>query len=157
MFKGIILHWTAGNYKPCSTDIEHYHFIIDGDGNVYEGKYKPRDNENCADGKYAAHCGGGNTGRIGISICCRKNINTAPTKKQIEAMCKQAAELCSVYGISVNNVQTHAEFGLEHPKTTSYGKIDINSIPYENISGVDACGNYLRNKIQWYYNKIKRK
>lgn len=155
MFKGIILHWTAGNYSPCITDLQHYHFIIDGEGKVYKGVYTPRDNENCSNGKYAAHCGGGNTGRIGISICCRKNTNTPPTKLQIEAMCKKAAECCHTYGLTPDKVQTHAEFGQEHPKTTSYGKIDINSIPYEKLNGVKVCGDYLRNKVKWYYTKLK--
>ena len=27
MFKGIVLHWTAGNYTPNSTDLEHYHYF----------------------------------------------------------------------------------------------------------------------------------
>lgn len=155
MFKGIILHWTAGNYTPCATDLAHYHFIIDANGKIYNGKYSPRDNENCTDGKYAAHCGGGNTGRIGIAICCRKNINTPPTQKQIEAMCKIAAECCIKYGINITKIETHAEFGQKNPKTSSYGKIDINSIPYAKLSGIKECGDYLRNKALWYYTKLK--
>lgn len=155
--KGIILHWTAGSYFPNSTDLLHYHFVIDGEGKVHKGKYEPRDNENCTDGKYAAHCGGGNTGRIGIAICCRKNLNTYPTQKQVEAMCKLSAELCNLYGLSPAKVLTHAEFGQQHSKTSSYGKIDINSIPYANKKGIKECGDYLRNKVLWYCTKIKEK
>lgn len=154
MFKNIVLHWTGGNYTPCAVDILHYHYLIDGQGGVHKGKYEPLDNENCTDGKYAAHCGGGNTWRIGVAICCRKNINTPPTKKQVEALCNLSAQLCYVYGLKPKDCITHAEFGQANPKTTSYGKIDINSIPYANLSGIETCGNYLRNKIQWYYNKI---
>lgn len=155
MFKGIILHWTAGNYKPNAVDKEHYHYMVDKDGNVYNGKYTPQDNENCTDGKYAAHCGGGNTGRIGIAICCRKDLNTPPVKVQVEAMCNLAAQLCTVYDLKPSDCITHAEFGQQHPKTSSYGKIDINQIPYANVSGVKACGDYLRNKINWYYKRWK--
>lgn len=151
MFRNIILHWTGGNYTPCPTDIVHYHFIIDGEGEIHNGKYLPRDNRNCTDGKYAAHCGGGNTGRIGIAICCRKDLNTPPTQKQVEAMCKLAAHLCCLYGINPKKVITHAEFGQENPKTSSYGKIDINSIPYVNLEGTKECGDYLRGKVLWYY------
>lgn len=157
MFRNIVLHWTGGNYSPCPTDIEHYHFIIDGDGKVHKGTYSPRDNENCTDGKYAAHCGGGNTGRIGIAICCRKDLNTLPTQKQVEAMCNKAAELCALYGISPDRVITHAEFGQQKPNTSSYGKIDINSIPYAGKEGIKECGDYLRNKVLWYYTKIREK
>lgn len=155
MFKNIIFHWTAGNYNPSSTDIIHYHYLINAQGLVTKGKYNPNDNLNCRDGKYAAHCGGGNTGRIGIAICCRKDMTTLPTKKQVEAMCKLAAQLCFTYGLSPKSCITHAEFGQNNPKTSSYGKIDINSLPYAKIQGITECGNYLRNKTQWYFNQIK--
>ena len=155
MFKGIILHWTAGNYKPCAMDKEHYHYMIDKNGNIYRGKYTPHDNENCTDGKYAAHCGGGNTGRIGIAICCRKDLNTPPVKVQVESMCNLAAQLCTVYNLKPSDCITHAEFGQQHPKTSSYGKIDINSLPYANVTGIKTCGDYLRNKITWYYKRWK--
>ena len=156
MLKGIILHWTAGSYFPCAVDLASYHFIIDKNGKVYQGKYTPRDNENCTDGKYAPHCGGGNTGRIGIAICCRRDTKTPPTQQQIEAMCHLAAECCIKYGILPSKIQTHAEFGREHPNTSSAHKIDINSIPYANLSGVQSCGDYLRNKTNWYYSKLKK-
>ena len=154
MYKNIILHWTAGDYLPCPTDLQHYHYVIDGFGNVYKGKFSPEDNLNCNDGKYAAHCGGSNTGRIGLSICCRKNQATTPTHRQVEAMCDLAAHLCIAYNINPAACITHAEFGEKNPKTSSAGKIDINSIPYAGIRGVKPCGDYLRNKIKWYYNRL---
>lgn len=157
MFKNIILHWTGGNYTPCSVDLKSYHYLVDGQGNIKTGLYEPRDNENCTDGKYAPHCGGGNTGRIGIALCCYKDINTPPTKKQVEAMCNLAAQTCMAYGLKPSQCITHAEFGQRHPKTSSYGKIDITKIPYANLSGIKPCGDYLRNKIQWYYNKWKER
>ena len=67
--KRIIIHWTAGTYQPNNTDFEHYHYLVNGDGMVINGKFKPEDNLNCNDGKYAAHTGGGNTGSIGIAMC----------------------------------------------------------------------------------------
>ena len=88
-------------------------------------------------------------------MCCRKNINTPPTQKQIEAMCKIAAECCIKYGIKIENIETHAEFGQKNPKTSSFGKIDINSIPYTKLNGIKECGDYLRNKALWYYTKLK--
>lgn len=153
--KNVVYHWTAGNYTPCSTDLEHYHFIIDGQGMVYKGKYTPLDNLNTSDGKYAAHCGGGNTGRIGIAICCRRDINTPPTQKQVEAMCKLGADMCVKYGLNPNQCITHAEFGAAHPHTSSCGKIDINSLPYIGLRGVKEVGEYLRTKTRWYYQKLK--
>lgn len=156
--KSIVNHWTAGGYTPNKTDLTHYHFVVDGDGKVYDGKYKPMDNMNCADGKYAAHVGGGNTGRIGIAICCRKDINTPPTRKQVEAMCEFNAHLCIIYGLNpLKQVETHAGFGLRHPNTSSAGKIDINSLPYIGLRGINEVEDYIRRKTYWYYLKLKGK
>lgn len=157
MYKNIVYHWTAGNYKPCSTDLEHYHFIFDSDGKEYKGKFDPKDNVKCIGNNYAHHTGGGNTGRIGMSICCRKDTNTPPTQKQIEAMCAKGADCCIKYGLQPKDCITHAEFGEAHPKTTSFGKIDITSIPYENLTGIKTCADYLRDKTQVYYDRLKKR
>ena len=155
MYKNVVLHWTGGNYKPSPIDIEHYHYLIDDFGFVRAGKYQPADNLNCTDGKYAAHCGGGNTGRIGIAICCRKDTNTPPTKAQIDSLCKLSAQLCTVYGLQPNECITHAEFGKAHPKSSSAGKIDINELPYANKKGIKEVADYLRAKITHYYKQMK--
>lgn len=155
MYKNIVLHWTAGAYYPCNIDLRAYHYVVDKDGITHKGLYKPSDNLNCKDGKYAAHCGGGNTGRIGIAICCKRDGNTPPTKLQIEALCHLAASLCITYGLQPNECITHAEFGITHQYTSSFGKVDINEIPYTNLKGIKECGDYLRNKINWYYLKLK--
>ena len=153
----ITLHWTGGQYKPNAIEKEHYHFMVDSNGKVYEGKYKPEDNINCAGGKYAQHCGGGNTGNIGVALCCYYNRDLTPTRVQVEAMCKLVAELSKKYGVTVNNknILTHSEFGFTHPDTTSNGKIDIDYLPCVSVYGRDQVGDYLREKIAWYKNKIK--
>lgn len=144
MFKGIVLHWTAGNYKPCQEDLEAYHYLIDGDGKIHKGKYKPEDNLNCKDGKYAAHCGGYNTGRIGVAICCMKDKNTQPTPEQIATMCRLSATTCHQLDIKIEQVQTHCEISPNR-------KIDINEIPYLGLKGNKVVGDYLRNEIRKYY------
>lgn len=159
--KRIIIHWTAGGWFPNATDKEHYHFLIDKNGKTINGKYKVEDNENCYDGKYAAHTGGGNTGAIGVSMCGMfgfknsKNIGEYPlTKKQCEACFKLVAQLCKKYLINVNNVLTHHEFGLAHPKTISAGKIDIIYLPpYPEIKQ-NQIGDFIRNKVKWYLDKV---
>lgn len=158
----ITFHWTAGASIPCATDLKHYHYVIDSNGILYKGIYRPEDNINCNDGKYAAHCGGGNTGNIGIAFCgCYvpngvsvKNTKFPLTRIQLERGFELGAELCKKYNISVNpdNVFTHYEFGKKHPKTLSAGKIDItymHPFPLEK-----DCGQFIRNKIKWYLNKI---
>lgn len=157
----IILHWTAGAYYPNATDLNHYHYVINKDGEVKNGMYTPEDNLNCYDGRYAMHTGGGNTGSIGIAYCgmagfkSAKNPGKYPlTAKQVERGFKLCAELCKKYNIPINNVMTHYEFGKAHPKTTSAGKIDIVHLPcYSDITR-NQIGDFIRQKIKWYYLKL---
>lgn len=154
----ITFHYTAGTYIPNETDKQAYHFLVDGNGAIYSGKYKPEDNINCKDGVYARHCGGGNTGNIGIALCGMFNKDKYPIRRiQLERACKLAAELCDKYGIRISNrtVLTHAEFGKLNPNTSSYGKIDINNLPCVCVYGVTPVGNWIRNKVQWYKERLK--
>ena len=157
----IIIHWTAGTYTPNATDLEHYHFLIDGEGRKYNGKFNPEDNEDCTDGNYAAHTGGGNTGAIGVAMCGMfgftgsDNVGAYPiTPVQLEACFYLCAELCKKYKIPVENVWTHYEFGLNHPDTTSHGKIDIVYLPPYPLVKRNEVGGFIRNKIRWYLDKI---
>ena len=157
--KRIIIHWTGGTNQPNGTDYLHYHYLINGDGLVTLGKFKPEDNENCKDGKYAAHTGGGNTGSIGVSMCGMagftgvNNVGRYPLrKKQCEACFKLCAQLCKIYNIPITTqtVMTHYEFGKANPKTSSAGKIDIVHLPpYPDVLK-SKVGDYIRNKIRWY-------
>lgn len=158
--KRIIIHWTAGTNQPNNVDKEHYHYLIDGDGKVYQGKYKPEDNENCSDGRYAAHTGGGNTGSIGVSMCgmfipAKSDLRQTKfplTRKQCEACFKLCADLGKKYGIPITaqNIMTHYEFGKSHPQTSSAGKIDIIYLPPYPEQTADKIGDFIRNKIRWY-------
>lgn len=158
----IIIHWTGGAWFPNATDKEHYHFLIDKNGKVINGKFKVEDNENCNDGKYAVHCGGGNTGAIGVSMCgmyVPKGVNIKDTKfpltkKQCEACFKLVAQLCKKHLINLNNVLTHYEFGQAHPKTSSNGKIDIIFLPPYPEIDKNKIGDFIRNKVKWYLEKI---
>lgn len=161
--KKIILHWTAGKLEPNNTDFEHYHKLINGQGLVIDGKYKPEDNENCYDGKYAAHTGGGNTGSIGVAMCgmfgykSRSSVGEYPlTIKQCERCFKLIAELSKKYNIPITpqTIMTHYEFGQKNPKTVSYGKIDITYLPpYPNVTQ-NSVGDFIRNKVKWYYERL---
>lgn len=161
--KRIIIHWTAGTYKPTEHEKLCYHYLVDDKGKVHYGKYRPEDNLNVNDGKYAAHTGGGNTGSIGIAMCAMigfknsKSVGNYPiTPKQFESAMEFCAKLCKQYNLKVtpDTVMTHYEFGLKHPKTTSAGKIDIVYIPpYSWVDKAD-CGSFIRSKIKWYLLKV---
>jgi N-acetyl-anhydromuramyl-L-alanine amidase AmpD len=163
MLNKITLHWTAGRNIPNAEEMKHYHYLIDANGLLYKGFYAPEDNLNCVDGKYAQHCGGGNTNNIGVAFCgCSvpkgipvKDTAYPLTRKQLEKGFELCAQLCKKYNIPIDkaHVFTHYEFGLAHPKTSSAGKIDItymHPFPKENKN---TCGDFIRNKIKWYYAK----
>lgn len=156
----IILHWTAGGNYPNAVDLEHYHFLIDKDGKVYEGKFKPEDNLNCNDGKYAMHTGGGNTGSIGVAVCGMadykgklSDTKYPLTSVQVERMFSFTAELCKKYNIAVtpDTVLTHCEFGKSHPNTSSAGKIDITILPPYLSVKPQQVGDFIRKKVKWYF------
>jgi peptidoglycan hydrolase-like protein with peptidoglycan-binding domain len=107
--KRVICHWSEGNYKANSTDVEHYHILIEGDGTVRGGDHTILDNVSTSDGNYAAHTLGTNTGSIGVACCCMVGCQESPfkpgsqpmKKSQWDLMVKGVAELCQFYGIPV--------------------------------------------------------
>ena len=159
--KRIIIHWSASQYKPNPTDLEHYHFIVDGFGNIHEGKYKPEDNINCYDGKYAKHTGGGNTNSIGVAmagmmgfISTKKQGSYPLTKIQCESCFQLCAKLAKQYNIPLDkeHIYTHYTFNKEHKIMT--GKIDIIFLPAYPTIKKDNIIDFIINKIKWYYDKL---
>ncbi len=162
--KKIIIHWTAGVYYPTYYEKEHYHYLVDKDGNVHNGIFKPEDNEICRFGKYAAHTGGGNTGSIGVAICAmagfknKSSVGNYPIlKKQFESAMALCAKLSDKYNIPITpqTVLTHYEFGKKNSKTTSAGKIDIIYIPSYSWVTPEEVGSFIRSKIKWYKQKFE--
>ena len=167
--KKIIIHWTAGTGQPNLTDFQHYHYLVNEQGVIVKGKFPVSANEVCKTDinknvLYAAHCGGGNTGAIGVALCGMYVPNGISvqktkyplTKLQCERMFKLVAELCKEYDIKITpqTVMTHYEFGMANPKTSSAGKIDIIYLPpYPEIKK-DQVGGFIRNKVRWYFSKI---
>lgn len=163
--KRVIIHWTAGANKANSTDKQHYHYIIQGDGSEVAGRFPVAANEVCRTDAakralYAAHTGGGNTGSIGVSMCgmfipAKSDLRQTKfplTRKQCEACFKLCADLGKKYGIPITaqNIMTHYEFGKSHPQTSSAGKIDIIYLPPYPEQTADKIGDFIRNKIRWY-------
>lgn len=159
-FKRIILHHTGGSYAPNNVDFNAYHFCIDDQGNIYNGRYKPEDNLDCNDRHYAAHTFKGNTGSIGIAACANFNFNLRDkhtqypiTKQQFESMCKFSAMMCKKYKIKSDQVYTHYGFDLAH--NIKQGKIDITYLPFKPELTPIQVQDYFRNKINYYINKCK--
>lgn len=154
----IIFHWTAGGYEASSLDREHYHFLIEGDGNAVRGEFPVTANVAPKPGAYAAHTLNCNTRSIGISLCCMAgaqespfNAGTAPmTAEQWANGVKAGAQLCRRYSIppTPKTVLTHAEvqanLGIQQR-----GKWDIAALPFDpNFPRTaKAVGDRLRAEI----------
>jgi len=158
----IIWHWTAGTYAVSATDRRRYHFIIDGDGTVAAGDRKPEDNISAADGHYAAHTLGANTGSIGIAVAAMHGARERPFDAgaypiktvQIDALVRLSADLARRYGIkpTPTTMLSHAEveptLGIKQS-----GKIDIAWAPWVTAP-IDPVkiGNILRARVAAFLN-----
>lgn len=158
----IIIHHTAGSYTPNNVDRKAYHYLVQDDGFIQDGLYKPEDNENCKDGVYAAHTYLGNTGSIGVAACCNFNFklnepNTSTkyplTAKQFESICKLCATLCKKYNISANEIYTHYGFDAKH--NIKQGKVDITYLPFLPNKKPLEVQDYFRYVTKVYLNNLK--
>ena len=163
----IILHWTAGKLHPNTEELKHYHYLIDSDAGLHLGLYRPEDNDNCKDGHYAPHAGGGNTRSIGVAFCGMMGFvsksnpgNQLLTRKQVEKGFHLCALLLQQEGHDQpthDNLMTHYELGLKNPLTDSKGKIDIIYLPPFEHLAPEEIGHFIRQKTAWYLNKVIRK
>ena len=154
--KRIILHWTAGGYNASSTDKEHYHILIQGDGTLVRGDHPIDDNVSTADDDYAAHTRGRNTGSIGVSVCCMvgahektSKFGVAPMKKaQWLQMAAVTAELATFYKIKVTpkTILGHGEVEKNiGPKQK--GKWDPMVLPWDTSLTKAQVGNLFRSEV----------
>lgn len=142
----IIMHWTASSYG-IGSNVDHYHFVFDGEGEEFPGKLKPEDNISVSDKVYTPHALNANTGAVGVAIACMAGAKERPfswgpypiRQVQVDAMCRKVASLAAQYGIPIDRrtVLTHAEvqptLGIRQN-----GKWDISVLP-----GMDRAGNAI--------------
>lgn len=153
----VVLHWSAGGWKASELDKEHYHFIVENDGNVVRGDHIIADNVNTADDDYAAHTRGCNTGAIGVSMACMAGAIEQPfnagkfpmTETQWNRAMEVIAHLASYYKISVTKktILSHAEvqtnLGIQQA-----GKWDVARLPFDpKTVGAKACGDKMRARV----------
>lgn len=154
----IIIHWSAGAHTVSALDRQHYHYIVDDDGDVHAGIHPPEANRGpLASGRYAAHTLNCNTGSIGVAFAAMAGAVERPfgagrypiTPAQVDAMAALCAELCRQYDIPVSRktVLTHAEvqptLGI-----TQRGKWDVTWLPGMSGPGAPvAVGDMLRARI----------
>ena len=159
----IIIHWTAGTHKASATDLKHYHFIVEGDGNVVAGDLPPEANKSTST-PYMQHTRALNTGSIGVAIAAMHGAQERPfkagkhpiTQVQIDAMAALCADLCETYDIPVSRqtVLTHAEV-QPTLKVWQRGKWDVTWLPgMKTVGDPVEVGNTLRDMVRVELSKI---
>lgn len=149
----VIGHWTGGGSKPNSIDLNSYQLLIDTNGKLYNGKPQGK----------AASVGGMNSITCNISCCGGGTIKL--TTVQCERFFKECAVRLKQYGLTPDKFYTHHEIGeMCRDKTITkllpynkyleqnIGKIDLTVLPYD-LKGKKS-GDFIRNKILWYFQKI---
>ena len=148
--------WVGVNtYNVTEAIKQSYQLIITKDGETVQGGEQGK----------TASTGGMNSITYNIS-CAGGDIKAPLTKKQCERFFKECALALKKYGLTVDKFYTHAEIG-EMCKDRSIrkllpfnkylwqneGKIDLTRLPYD-LNG-ESHGNFIRQKIKWYYDKIR--
>jgi hypothetical protein len=161
--KRVCIHWTAGSYTTNNT--AHYHCEVGKEGELYFGKDPSKNIPPLKRGQYVAHCGGGNSWTIGVSMRGMAGYKSPAqvgkyplTTKQCEATWEQVAKYCLENKITVtpDTVYTHYEFGLKNPNSPSAGKIDIVHLPHQPHLKPHEIGDYIRGKVKWYMSRLGR-
>jgi len=151
----IVCHWTGGSYVPSSLDREHYHVLLDGQGQPVRGLHPVAANDSIttADG-YAAHTRALNTRAIGVAVCAMGGATEQPfsvgrfpiSGPQWDALPRLLADLCEHYRIWVGprTVLTHAEVSAAFPRAQQRGKWDIRTDPSGALRPAAEVGDLLR-------------
>lgn len=157
--RGIVWHWTAGANGIIELEKDHYNFLTDTKGNIYDG------NSTIAEqvmydwrrGIGASHTKSMNTGWVGISQDAMAGANGWPmdwgshpiTWEGIDAMLEQTADVCEEYGIPMSRWTTlsHAEV-QETLGVKQKNKWDYMVLPgYDKPVNAVKVGDILRKRM----------
>lgn len=152
----IIMHWSAGGHTVSHLDKKHYHFIVDGAGEVHTGDHPVEDNISTKGG-YAAHTAMCNTGSIGVSMAAMAGAKDYPfdpgsqpiTPKQLGVFIQLVAALAKQFNIPITRqtVLSHAEvqptLGIKQR-----GKWDIAWLPgMDKVGDPVEVGDHIRSLV----------
>jgi len=153
----VIIHWTAGAYVASENDREHYHILVDGNGDLVKGKYPITANVSTSDGDgYAAHTRNANTRSIGIAVCAMAGAVESPfnpgqypmTQEQWQTLAQVAADLCRRYLIPIGprTVLSHGEVQGTLGIAQS-GKWDVNKLPWDPQANPMLVNDWFRQEV----------
>lgn len=119
--RGVVWHWTAGANGIIELEREHYNFLTDTNGNIYDGNHTIASQAayDWRKGVGASHTLSMNTGWVGISQDAMAGASGWPmdwgthpiTWEGTDAMLEKTMEVCEEYNIPVSRWTTlsHAE------------------------------------------------
>jgi hypothetical protein len=118
----IVPHHAASSYEASQKALNSYHRLVDGAGNIINGKFAIEANapgKRLMSGYYAAHTAKLNTGSIGVSILAMGDAQWSkpfggkyPVRLvQVEALVKETAQLAIDYSVECDRrtILSHAE------------------------------------------------
>jgi hypothetical protein len=154
----IVLHWTAGAHRPNAIDLEHYHYLVTGDGEIVLGRHGVAANMRQLQrgDAYAAHTGGLNSYSVGVSFCAMWGakpggpFGPAPLlEDQVTAGLRFVGQLCAAWRLNPTDpehLHTHTEAWTLHRVRGSrnHEKWDITVLPYLPEVPADRVGDLLR-------------
>lgn len=155
--RGIVLHWTGGGPRANSVDLGAYHYVVEHDGTVRAGVPVAANMRQLRDGdEYAAHTGGWNSFRIGLSAAGMKDYVARDrpfghplTTPQVFRMCELAAYFIELGNLDPSNPRhlcTHQEVWTIHgiKGVRNHEKTDIEYLPTFPQFDEHEVGPYLR-------------
>ncbi|MFH1232998.1 MAG: peptidoglycan recognition family protein [Patescibacteria group bacterium] len=114
-------HQKSFNYKSSLGWYVGYHYVIIGDGTVYQTRN---------DTDYGAHCRADNMNSKSIGICLFGNFEIEqPSEKQLESLKKIVEKLRKKYNIKNSNILGHCQ--INGSKTVCPGKNLLSWIKYK--------------------------
>lgn len=151
----VVVHWTAGAYKPSEYDRRHYHFLIDGHGRAVLGARRP--------GEYLPHTRMLNTGSVGLALCGMGGARERPfyagawpiTHLQWERAAQAAAEIIAAYDLALTERTClfHSEVWRVY-RRPQIGKWDINALPFEPGLTPAEVHAQFRRKVRWFLDRM---
>ena len=161
----VIFHWTAGGGEANSDDLNHYHLVIERNGNPVFGFNTIADNDSTRDRRYAAHTRMLNTKSIGVAVAGMAGSQERPfdpgsspiTHGQYEMACRAIAELCERYGIPVTEktVLNHGEVETVLG-VAQRGKWDVMVLPWAPGLSWEQVGKKFRERVSYYLWELTR-
>lgn len=157
--RGIVWHWTGGAHGIIELERNHYNWLFDHVGNIFDGNHTVQDqvNYDWRQGIGASHTKSMNTGWLGLSVDAMAGAKEAPlnwgtnplTWEGINAMLDLTMELCREYDIPVSpwTVLGHAEVQQTLGIRQRF-KWDYKVLPgYTRAKDARFVGNILRDRM----------